>query len=134
MLLYALLERLSYLQEDFVELACVLDVPVLGSSLLVKFIFSKCLEAKENFVIISHFFEVIDAKTRVKVGLEVLAAICKRLELNNFRNFDVLAKSIALVFCKIASISDSERVPADYFDLVNSIIDSVNLLAGLLLV
>lgn len=128
------MERLGQLQEQFVELACVLDVPVLGSSLFGLLEEGKCLEAEEKLLVVFHLFEVVDAETGVEVGVEVFAAVSERLELDNLRNFDILAKSIALVLGKVASVSDPEGVPADHLDLVDSIVDSVDLLAGLLLI
>ena len=48
-----------------------------------------------------------------------------------FRHFQIAAESIGLIGPKVASVSDSERVPVHYFDLEDTIVDTVALLLRL---
>lgn len=57
--------------------------------------------------------------------IELFAGVKKRLVLDFFRQFEILAKTIELVFFEVASIADTERIPINYFDLENTIIDSI---------
>jgi hypothetical protein len=62
----------SFFFEDFDELRSIFRAPVIRICLVYALILWKSLEREEDIKVVSHFFEVINAKVGIQEFLELL--------------------------------------------------------------